>query len=131
MDNFRKDKVELANLDEVDDEIGSDDIRFIMACRQAKKLFNQLESSHIKPGYEQYAFILKILEWSKIMILISVISILLFSKPEWCAQSSFMKEDCSSTINPSDHQEFVLGALPIIIDSQEKNTLLLLMGILL
>lgn len=42
-----------------------------------------------------------------------------------------MKEDCTSTINPSDHQEFILGALPIIIDAEEKNFLLLLMGILL
>lgn len=85
LENFRAEKVELKDLDEVNDEIGDDDIRFIMACRQAKKLFNELESSRIKPGYESYAFMLKLLEWSKILILVGVISILLFSKPEWCA----------------------------------------------
>ena len=71
------------------------------------------------------------MSYAKYAILAAVIFILFLGKPEWCDKATYTKNDCSAYIDPKDKRKFVLGEFPIIIDADEKNSLLLLNGILL
>lgn len=65
------------------------------------------------------------------MVLIFVMSILTFSKPEWCIQNDFITDDCRRTLEPGKEKVYILGKFPIIIDGEEKNILLIMCGLLL
>ena len=71
------------------------------------------------------------MNFAKYAILASVILILFLGKPEWCDKNTYTKNDCSATIDPEDDRWYILGELPIIIDADEKNSLLLMNGILI
>ena len=113
------------------EEIDDGDIRYLMACKQAVQMFRNFESSQMKAGYEGYDWVISMTENLKFVILIFVILIMFFSKPEWCALTKFVTEDCSMNINPESNDNYILGEFPIIIDFQEKNFLLLFLGFLL
>lgn len=113
------------------EDIDDGDIRYLMACKQAVQMFKNLESSQMKEGYVNYKWVINMTEIFKLVILCFVIGIMFFSKPEWCALTPFVTEDCKMSIDPESQDSYILGELPIIIDFQEKNFLLLLLGFLL
>lgn len=70
--------------EQVNEEIQDDDIRYQMACREARNAFSGIEDRILKPEYESFANIITLTEFLKYFVLLSVILILFFSKPEWC-----------------------------------------------
>ncbi len=68
-------------LDQVDDS----DLRFLMACKNSVMILNNLQSRRMKPEFESYKTLIEINDIIKNILMILVVFVLFFSKPEWCA----------------------------------------------
>ena len=108
-----------------DEEIGDDDIRYVLAADKAVEYILSARANAIKPGYEEFKKLVDYAETLK-MILIFLISIfVVLSRPIWCANmGSKINWECTRSQDPENPIEYYRSELPVL--SAETKRIILL-----
>jgi len=108
-----------------DEEIGDDDIRYVLAADKAVEYILSARANAIKPGYEEFKKLIDYAETLKMILILLISVFVVLSRPIWCANmGSLINWECTKSQDPENPIEYYRSQLPVL-SAETKRVILI------
>lgn len=108
-----------------DEEIGDDDIRYVLAADKAVEYILSARANAIKPGYEEFKKLVDYAESLKMILILLISVFVVLSRPIWCANmGSLINWECTRSQDPENPIEYYRSQLPVL-SAETKRVILI------
>lgn len=98
-----------------DEEIGDDDIRYVLAADKAVEYILSARANAIKPGYEEFKKLVDYAETLKMILILLISMFVILSRPIWCSNlGSKINWECTKSQDPENPIEYYRSDLPVL-----------------
>lgn len=111
-----------------DEEVGDDDIRYVLAADKAVEFILEARASAIKPGYEELKKLVDYADSLKMILILLITVFVLLGRPIWCSNlGSQINWECTQSQNPENPISYRKSNLPVLSASTKRVVLIICM----